>query len=59
MSRSGSYTITPAERERRRQMYLARIRDNTVGFIARFQKMHDEMINEGLDRYVPKELDEI
>ncbi|SVD74229.1 uncharacterized protein METZ01_LOCUS427083, partial [marine metagenome] len=59
MSRSVSYTITPAEKKRRREMYLARIRENTVGFIARFQKMYDEMINEGLDRYIPKEMDEI
>ena len=51
--------ISPAERERRRQLYLERIKENTRGFSDRFQVMLNDMFDDGLNRYVPNELSEI
>jgi len=59
MSRTARAYISPAEQERRRQLYLERIKENTRGFVEKFQAMLDEMHNDGLNMYVPNELNEI
>ncbi len=59
MSRRIRARISPAEIERRRQLYLDRIRGNTSEFLDRFQKTLNELSNEGLDTYIPNEINRI
>jgi hypothetical protein len=59
MSRRIRARISPAERERRRQLYLDRIRGNTNEFLDRFEQTLNELSNEGLDIYIPKAINKI
>lgn len=55
MSHSASYTYELIQ-QRKRQLYLSRIMDNTMNFHRRFTQMYRSMINEGLMQFVPSEL---
>lgn len=54
MSESVSYRWS-LEAQRRRQAYLDRIQENTVNFSNRYRAKFDDLVNQGLEDYMPNE----
>lgn len=54
MSESVSYRWS-LEAQRRRQAYLDRIQENTANFSNRYRAKFDDLVNQGLENYMPNE----
>ena len=44
------------ERQRREQLFLARVRNKTQEFYLRYRKQYDDMLKQGYDAYIPDEM---
>ena len=44
------------ERQRREQLFLARVRNKTQEFYQRYRKQYDDMLRQGFDAYIPDEM---
>lgn len=58
MSESVSYRWS-LEAKRRRQAYLDRIQENTTNFRDRYSAKFDDLLNQGLEEYLPQEFAEL
>ena len=58
MSESVSYRWS-LEARRRRQAYLDRIQENTTNFRDRYSAKFDDLLNQGLEEYLPQEFAEL
>jgi VIT1/CCC1 family predicted Fe2+/Mn2+ transporter len=58
MSESVSYHWS-LEAQRRRQAYLDRIQENTANFSSRYRAKFDDLVNQGLEDYMPNEFAEL
>lgn len=58
MSESASYRWS-LEAQRRRQAYLDRIQENTANFSKRYRAKFDDLVNQGLEDYMPNEFAQI
>ena len=58
MSESVSYRWS-LEARRRRQAYLDRIQENTTNFRDRYSAKFDDLLNQGLEEYMPQEFAEL
>ncbi|MDZ7261563.1 MAG: hypothetical protein ONB05_05595, partial [candidate division KSB1 bacterium] len=46
------------EAQRRRQEYLARVRENTARFLESYRATLDNLVREGLDQFLPGEFEQ-